>query len=302
MGKGFKLILIVCLIFCCATYLISCATTTAVKPTEATYKKGGGKLITNEGYKFSYEFYPSNQKGPSVIYIPGMGGRVAWRGQGGYILASPLNKANFNFIGFNRAGGLSGGPLKDHIRNAAKRGKSGSVYFPTIDGKESATENIVRNEVSTVIEFVERAPTHDSKKGVYLIGGSMGSWVSLCTVHSFPDKIKGVVFLSPALLPEWVTTDQAKHPEHNISNYFKSLIKSFGQRPALAIGSKTDIIAPFMSKDGSALDGAQLLKKEIGPNVEIMEVPTSLHSNDLVAGSREVREKIIQWLNDQLKK
>jgi len=121
----------------------------------------------------------------------------------------------------------------------------------------------------------------------------MGSWVSLCTVHSFPDKIKGVVFLSPALLPEWVSTDhQAKHPEHN-SNYFKSLIKSFGQRPALAIGSKTDIIAPFMSKYGSALDGAKLLKKEIGPNVEIMEVSTSLHSNDLVAGSREVREKII---------
>ena len=69
-----KHVSIICLILGCATYLISCATTTAVKPTEATYQKGGGKLITTEGYQFSYKFYPVEQKGPSVIYIPGLSG------------------------------------------------------------------------------------------------------------------------------------------------------------------------------------------------------------------------------------
>ena len=304
MGKGFRIVQIVSLIFCFATYLISCATTSAVKPMEATHKKGGGKLITNEGYKFSYRFYPSNKKGPSVIYIPGMGGRVAWRGQkGGYALSSPLNKANFNFIGFDRSDALHDYSSLGHaVKHATKRSKSGSVYFPTIDGKESGTENIVRNEVLSAIEFIERAPTHDSAKGIYLIGASMGSWVSLVTVNSFPDKIKGIVFLSPAILPEWVTTDQAKYPKRNISNYFSSLVRSFGQLPALAIGSKNDIIAPFISKHGSALDGALLLRKEIGSNVEVMEVSTSLHSWELVSRSRKVREKIIQWLNDQVRK
>jgi pimeloyl-ACP methyl ester carboxylesterase len=190
--------------------------------------------------------------------------------------------------------------MKDAVRITANRGKSGSVYFPTKDGKESATENIVRNEVKAVIEFIEKAPTHDPNKGIYLIGASMGSWASLCTVHSFPDKIKGVVFLSPSLLPEWVSAEeQIKRSDHNLTNYFESLTKTLGQRPALAIGSKTDIIAPHMSKTGSALDGAQLLQKEIGPNVEVMEVSSSLHSGELVSSSRKVREKIVQWLVDK---
>ena len=193
----------------------------AVKPTEATHQKGAGRLITNKGYKFPYEFYPANQKAPSVIYIPGASGKVAWQGQGGYALASPLNKANFNFIGFNRAGALSGGSTRAHVRNAAKRGKSGVVYFPTFDGKESASENIVCNEVLAVIEFVERASTHDPKKGIYLVGASMGSWLSLVAVHSFPEKIKGVVFLSPAIIPEMITPDP-KRPEYNVTNYLVS--------------------------------------------------------------------------------
>ncbi len=293
-----KYILGFLIIIISSLFVTTCAPTTAVKPTEATHQKGKGKFLTNEGYTFSYKFYPTDKKGPSVIYIPGMGGRVAWRGQGGYALASPLNKAHFNFIGFDRAGALSGGSLRDHIRNAAKRGKSGSVYFPTIDGKESASENIVSNEVLSVIEFIERAPTHDSEKGIYLIGASMGSWVSLVTVHSFPDRIKGVIFLSPAILPEMIAP-VPKRPQFNPTNYLKSLIKSFEQRPALAIGSKSDIIAPFLSKDGSALDGALLLREKIGSNIEVMEVSSSLHSGELVDNSREVREKIAQWLVDK---
>jgi alpha-beta hydrolase superfamily lysophospholipase len=290
------------LAFCLFLALISHAVAIrATKPGEAKHKKGKGRLITAGGYKFPYRFYPTKAKGASVIYIPGMGGRVAGRGKDGYALAKPLNKANFNFIGFDRAGALSTGSQRDHIRNTQKRGKSGSAMFPSIDGKESAAENIFRNEVSAVIEFVERAPTHDPPKGIYLIGGSFGSWISLVTVHSCPQKIKGVIFLSPAILPEWVTAiGQDKQPGFNVTSYFKSLIRSFGQRPALAIGSKNDIIAPHMSKHGSALDGAQLLRKEIGPNLEVMEVSTSLHSFELVADSRKVRKKIMEWLTAQV--
>jgi len=41
-----------------------------------------------------------------------------------------------------------------------------------------------------------------------------------------------------------------------------------------------------------------LLRREIGPNVEVMEISTSPHATKLVEGNREVKEKIVQWLTD----
>jgi len=263
-------------------------------------KKQSGKLITAEGLKFHYQFFPTNQKAPSVIYIPGLGSKFTYAsGSGGYALASPLNKANFNYIGFDRSDALSSWEGQRHaLRLLAKRSQSGSTYFPSFDGKNSSAESIVRNEVSSIIEFIEKSPTHDSEKGIYLIGASMGSWLSLVTVHSFPNKIKGVVFLSPAILPEWVSKEeQAKSPKRNIVNYFKSLTDTFGQRPALAIGNKKDIIAP--PKTGSALDCALLLRNEIGSNVEVLEVPTSLHAGRLISDRKKIREKIVIWLREK---
>ena len=290
------------LILILALFGFACAPSSKpVKPNEATHEIGQGKLITSEGYEFPYRFYPVAQKGPTVVYLPGMDGRAAYGGgKGVYALAPSLNTANFNLLGFNRADAKTSYASRSvgvTFRHTVKRSKSGSVYFPSIDGKESATDNIIRNEVSAIIEFVESAPTHDPEKGIYLIGASHGSWVSLCTVHSFPDKIKGVVFLTPGFHKGYFSSEwQAKYPEQNIINYFKSLIRSFGGRPALAIGSKRDIIDRQESKDASALDGARLLREELGPNVEVMEVSSSFHQGELIEGSEEVRKKIVTWL------
>jgi|GEM_PF-3439127 len=305
MRRKFKFIEIMCLIVTCIIFLIPYTTTP--QPTEATsysYKKGAGKLVTKDGYKFSYRFYPSQQKNASVICITDMSGRMAWSGEGGYALASPLNKSNFNFIGFDRADALPFGEAasrKDHIHNLMKRSKSGMIMYSAVDGKESAVENVIRNEVSTIIEFIEGAPTHHLDKGIYLIGSSLGSWISLMTVHFFPDKIKGVIFLSPAILPEMVASDlPIKYPKYDFN--FKTLVNSFGKRPALAIGGTEDIIDANISKNGSAFDCAQLLRNEIGPNVEVMGVASSLHSWELVERNRKVREKITLWLSDQANK
>ena len=288
----------------CAAFLVSCATGSPTKPTEASYQKAEGKLVTTDGYIFSYRFYPVQKKGASVIYIPGLNGQpYTGNTEGAYALTGSLNKANLNFIGFNRADNASIGRSQMAMVNILqKRGKSGLIMWPSMDGKESSAENIVRNEISAMIEFIENAPTHDPEQGIFLIGGSYGSWVSLVSVSSFSEKIKGVVFLSPGILPEWVSSQaQAEHPDVNISQYFQSLIKCFGQHPALAIGSKSDIIAPNFSR-GSALDGAQFLRETIGSNVEVMEVSSSLHSFRLIEGSEEVRTQISQWVNDQAKK
>ena len=308
MGKFIRFAETFCLLVISITYFIACETTptTAREKQTRLNQQRKGTLSTIDGYSFKYKYFPASTESPSVIYIPGMDGRAVYGKKdrrGAYVLAPLLNKANFNFMGFDRADAKSSygsRSVEVTFRHTVKRSKSGSVYFPTVDNKESATENIIRNEITSIIEFVEETPTHDLDKGIYLIGSSMGSWASLCTVRSFPEKIKGVIFLSPALLYGWLSTKaQAEHPEQNITNYFNSLIISFGDRPALAIGGKKDILAPHEFKDGSAFDGAQLLKNEIGPNVEVMEVSSSLHGNGLIEGSEKVRKRIVKWLAEK---
>jgi hypothetical protein len=289
---------LICLTLIFASYLASCVTTPAAKPDEIDYQQTKGKLITNDGHKFRYKFYPSSQKSASVIFIPTMKCRQSGRPQGRHALAVSLNKANFNFITFEPWNTLFEGSFKDHVDNLnKKRAKSGAGHFPSIDGKESAVQNIARNEVSAIIEFIESAPTHDPKKGIYLIGACIGSMISLETIHYYPDKIKGVVFLSPMILPIFFTPDiQAKYSNLNISEYFKTLISSFGEHPGLAIGGDADFHPQFTE---SALDSARFLRQKIGPNIEVMALSTSLHATDLIEGKRGVRVKIVRWLVDQ---
>lgn len=288
---------LICLTLIFASYLTSCVTTPAAKPDEVDYQQTKGKLITNDGHKFRYKFYPSSQKSASVIFIPTMKCRQSGRPQGRHALAVSLNKAIFNFITFEPWHTLYEGSFKVQQANMyKKRGKSRAGHFPSIDGKESPAQNIARNEVSAIIRFVERAPTHDPQKGIYLIGACIGSMISLETIHSYPDKIKGVVFLSPMILPIFFTPDiQAKYSNLNISDYFKTLVSSFGEHPGLAIGGDADFHPQFTE---SALDSARFLRQEIGPNVEVMALSTSLHATDLIEGKRGVREKIVQWLVD----
>ena len=272
----------------------------AAKTKDKKYKKGRGELVTVDGLKFTFKFYPTKGKGPTAIYIPGMGGRT---GEGPYLLAPLLNKANFNFIAFDRAGSIRSGSLKEHNRNAKKRSKSGAATYPSIDGKESAAQNVVRNEIKTLIEFIGKAPSHDTEKGIYLIGESWGSLIALDTVRSYPENIKGVVFLSPSILPEFVSIEfERKYAEYNFNvvNYWNSLVKSYGECPGLAIGNKTDIIAPHLSKKGSALDSAKLLRRDLGPNIEVMEVSNSDHGGKLIKRRSKVKDKIVSWLTGQM--
>lgn len=280
--------------FLCAIIIVFSITACAkpLKPTEATFKEGSGKLISSDELIFSYMHFPVSQKGATIIYVAGLGGKTGEA----YALASELNEAGMNFIGFDRAE-YDCSNTRSCLNNVLKRSTNGNLMYPSTDGKYSATDNIIHNEIDTILQFAERSPMYDSKKGIYLIGGSYGSWLSLVAVHSYPNKnIKGVVFLSPAILPEWAIYNPQTKITLDKAVYFKNLVKSFGQRPALAIGSKNDIIDPHESKDGSTIDGAKILSQEIGSNVEILEVTSALHSNKLISGSKEVRDKIIKWL------
>jgi pimeloyl-ACP methyl ester carboxylesterase len=270
-------------------------------PNEADYKKGTGTLITEQGYKFDYSYYPSNTSGPSVIYIPGLGGRTyssqEWNG---YTLAEGLNNAGFNFVGFDFSGWPQCGTsnLGPCVKRGVERGASGSLMMPSVDGKEAGTQNLARNEVHSIIRFIENSPTHDTDKGVFLIGSSLGSWISICTVHNYPEKIRGVIFVSPGIVSDmWNEPD--KYP--NATEYWESMMKAFGTRPALAIGgSKDNIVLKWSNR--TAWDSAQFLRNELGSSVDLLKIDTADHAEKLVSQHSDVRAQIVSWLTKHVLK
>jgi pimeloyl-ACP methyl ester carboxylesterase len=280
-----------------AICLFSC--TSAMKPSEASHEKGAGKLLTSDGRSFDYHYYPVKTKGPTAIYIPGLGGRASYSWPGSHVLASPLNEVGFNYIVFNRADAITGPPWpgkKEQISRAIKRGESGSLYFPSFDGKESGSENIYRNELIAIFEFIAKAPQHDSGKGVFLIGSSFGSWLSLLAVKERPE-VAAAVFLSPAIVPGFVETEQQGI---NVLNYSQNLFMSYGNRPGIAIGGAKDIIDQEF-KEQSAFDAANLLRRRIGLNIEVVEVATSAHGEKLIEGDEALRQKIVSWIKSQVR-
>lgn len=263
-------------------------------------------MLTTDGYSFDYRFYPTGQKGPSVIFIPGVGGRSSYAGadRHAYMLAPELNIAGFNFIGFDYYGKVYGGSLGsrhifESMADRQSRGKSGMVFFPSQDGKESAADNIVRNEISALIEFLEKAPSHDQEKGIYLIGSSMGSFIPFVVKRYFPTKIKGIIFLSPGILA--MNFEEGKKRNPDVYTYFNSLKKIIVGTPALAIGSQNDTLWPGYFKE-TTWDSAQLIRSEIGPNVELFESTAPAHGAILIEESKVVRAKIVAWLLYQNKK
>jgi len=158
----------------------------------------------------------------------------------------------------------------------------------------------VRNEIKAIIDFVEASPLHDKEKGIYLIGDSIGSWYSLVTMRMFPQSnIKGVVFLSPAVLSDWPEWKQPeKYPQLDAVGYLGSIVKVYGNRPGLAIGGSKDIIWQGYSTE-SAWDSAKFLRQKLGPNIELMEVTSSEHGFHLVESNPAVRQKIADWLTSK---
>ena len=282
-------------------FFYGCSTAPVEKGAETATPKSEGKLTTSDGHKFPYKFFPANQKGPSVIFIPGMAGKTSYRGarSGGWTLAKPLNDVGLNFIGFDRYDTKYGAGHKKGIKDLQDRSQSGTVMFPTNDGKESGAKNYARNEVDSVIKFLENAPTHDKSKGIYLIGSSMGSLVSLYTVQSHPDSIRGVVFLTPALIPDMF--EEARKTEYKDLNlnvdFLDSLTDSYENRPGLAIGATEDFFVEW--KKTSTWVGAQFVQRKIGSNVVLMKVTDKRHGTFLVAGNKKVRKKIVEWLIEQ---
>lgn len=210
-------------------YLFFCAKPSATNSKDVRLQKGSGELKTSDGYTFPYQFFPAQSKGACVIYLPGLGGKTSYRGakSGGYTLAPILNNAGFSFVGCDYYR-FTRGTVDELIKIGQSRGESGLIAFPSIDGKESGAENIVRNEIKSLLESVKESPIYDMQKSIYLIGDSIGSWYSLVAVRYFPEEIKGVIFLSPGILSDWPEWSQPeKYPNLNAKADLLQLQKQY---------------------------------------------------------------------------
>jgi pimeloyl-ACP methyl ester carboxylesterase len=251
-------------------------------------------MTTVDGFKFEYEFSPCSQKGPSVILIPGMSG---WYERQYYRFASEINDANFNFLGFERYPVTKSGGTGLMVSTLVSSRRCDNAFIPS-DGKPSAAESITKNEIAACIELLERTPTHDPEKGIYLIGESYGSWVALVAAHYFPEKIKGVIYVSPSILLSYWKNENPQHKlEAESSTYLDLLIKSYGNRPALFIGSQKDKV----SDNTSTIENVRFLNEKMGSNKQIIDADSSFHSFKLLTNKKDIRKMIIQWLLEQAK-
>ena len=116
------------------------------------------------------------------------------------------------------------------------RAKSNQLIYAE-DNQETALENIVENEVKSVLKFIKSSSWYESDNGIFIIGGSFGAWIALSLISDQEIKkdIKGIVFLSPSIAPH---KSSGKYANEIIT--YNNLIKNIGEIKGLAIGSAND--------------------------------------------------------------
>jgi len=239
-----------------------------------------GRLITQSGIKFPYKWSPASGEAVSVIYIGGMGGG----GNEISALSGKFNAAGLSLMTFNRKD--KGGGLK----GVQARSQNGKAVNVTTDGKLSAAQVIVNDEINSAISFVKSSASYSPTKGIVLIGGSYGSWLNLNAISDIHGAdIKGAVFMSPMFPPSLFTSPDAK-PE-NVEN-LERLAAAFGDRPSIAFANVKDASgAPHFF---NSMQTAQLLNEKL--QTKIIDPGTSLHSAKLLLGRSEVADQTIEWI------
>ena len=112
--------------------------------------------------------YDGPHKSPTVLYVPG----------------------------FQGAG--HGNKSQELIKHCQKSGRRYICYDP--EGiAESKVEDIMTLEFKHWFEDAETAIKASNSKEIILIGSSMGGWISLKMANLYPDIIKGLILIAPAV-------------------------------------------------------------------------------------------------------
>ena len=242
------------------------------------------ELTTNEGKKFPITVsIDENRNLPTVIYITGLGGKSNSLST----ISEDFLEKGLNLITFDRNEPDCKG--FKCFGTVASRAKSNQLIYAE-DNQETAIENIVENEVKSVLKFIKSSSWYESDNGIFIIGGSYGAWIALSLISDQETKkdIKGVVFLSPSTAPHKSSGEYA----NEIITY-NNLIKNIGEIKGLAIGSANDELFP-----GATTKDAVDFLVETLTEMKIKKIITDskLHAKELLKQDSEIKNDILNWI------
>ena len=243
-------------------------------------------LKTQEGKQFPVQFSVSQtNSAPTALYITGLGGK----GNQVSSISKFFTQNGINLVTFDR----NEKKCRSFacFKTVGERSKSGQLIYAE-NNQETAIEHILKNEITSVLNFIRESNWYDVSQGIYIIGGSFGSWLTLAVMSNptLKENVKGVVFLSPSVAPH---KSRGKYDKE--LDKFKHL-KSSSQSPnCFGIGSPNDTLFP----GATTKDAVDFLDDNLlCDTFKKLIVKSKLHSHKLLVEEKNIQTQIVSWINN----
>ena len=241
-------------------------------------------LKTKEEKQFPVQFSVSQtNSAPTALYIAGLGGK----GNQVFSISKFFNQNGINIVTFDRNEKKCKGFAC--FKTVGQRSKSGQLIYAE-NNQETAMEHILKNEITSVLNFITDSNWYDGSQGIYIIGGSFGSWLTLAVMSNptLKDNVKGVVFLSPSVAPHKSSGKYAKELEK-----FKYLSSSIQSPKCFGIGSPNDALFP----GATTKDAVDFLDDNLSCDTfKTLIVKSKLHSHKLLLKEKNIQNQIVKWI------
>ena len=241
-------------------------------------------LKTKEGKQFPAQFSVSQtNSAPTALYIAGLGGK----GNQVFSISKFFNQNGINLVTFDR----NEKKCKSYacFKTVGQRSKSGQLIYAE-NNQETAMEHILKNEITSIFNFITESNWYDGSQGIYIIGGSFGSWLTLAVMSNptLKENVKGVVFLSPSVAP-----DKSRGKYAQELDKFKYHSSSFHSPKCFGIGSPNDVLFP----GATTKDAVDFLNDNLScDSFKTLFVKSKLHSHKLLVKEKNIQTQIVRWI------
>ena len=241
-------------------------------------------LKTKEGKQFPVKYSVSQtNSAPTALYISGLGGK----GNQVSSISKFFNQNGINLVTFDRNEKKCEGFAC--FKTVGQRSKSGQLIYAE-NNQETAIEHILKNEITSVLNFIIESNWYNRSQGIYIIGGSFGSWLTLAVMSNptLKEYVKGVVFLSPAVAPHKSSGKYVKELDK-----FNDLTSSNQSAKCFGIGSSNDTLFP----GATTKDAVDFLNDNLACGTfKKLIVKSKLHSHELLVKEKNIQNQIVRWI------
>ena len=241
-------------------------------------------LKTKEEKQFPVQFSVSQtNSAPTALYIAGLGGK----GNQVSSISKFFNQNGINLVTFDRNEKKCEGFAC--FKTVGQRSKSGQLIYAE-NNQETALEHILKNEITSVLNFIKESNWYDRSQGIYIIGGSFGSWLTLAVMSNptLKESVKGIVFLSPSVAPHKSSGKYVKELDK-----FKYLSSSIQSPKCFGIGSPNDTLFP----GATTKDAVDFLNDNLSCDTfKKLIVKSKLHSHKLLVKEKNIQNQLVSWI------